>query len=104
MPFGGHPLQLALALALAAALTLSGWDRARTAFATGRLSFILGVAWMIVGGFKRWYPQGQVIAAVGTWALSGWLCGLIAWTLISGLRARAFPARSTSERKPSGSA
>ena len=99
-----HPLQLALALALAAALTLRGWDRARTAFAAGRLSFILGVAWIILGGWKRWYPQGQAIAAVGSWALSGWICGLIAWTLVSGVRARTFPARSTSEREPNGSA
>ena len=103
MPFA-HPLQLALALALAAALTLKGWDRTRTAFASGRLSFILGVAWIIAGGWKRWYPQGDAIAAVASWALTGWLCGLIAWTLISGLRARAFPVRSTSERKPDGSA
>jgi hypothetical protein len=98
-----HPVQLAIALALGTALTLRGWDRARTSLAAGRLSFILGVAWIIAGGWKRWYPQGDAIAAVASWALSGWLCGVIAWTLVSGLRARAFPAGSNSDRGPDGS-
>lgn len=96
-------MQLTLALVLAAALALKGWERARTGFAAGRLSFVLALAWMFVGGWKRWYPQGDVIAAAGTWALTGWICGLAAWTLVTGIRARVLPARSTSERKPDAS-
>ncbi len=88
MQFGGHPIQLALAIAIGAVLTFRGWDRTRVAFASGRLSFVLAAAWMLFGHAKRWYPAGQSIAAVGSWALSGWICGLLVWLIASRLLGR----------------
>jgi hypothetical protein len=96
MPIGAHPLQLALVAAFAVTLSIRGTNRRDVGRRAAHLSFIGGAAWMIFSE-DRWFPPGASIFALATWAVSGWICGLLMHAVVVQLT-RLVPGVVTSHR------